>query len=303
MKRWMESPSRRRWVWAGTILVLVAALIAWNWQTLLIWATMVQDRAQPLPAFDAGKAQRLSAERRAELERELFSELWLWDTQSRRYQMPNGLKEREQRWKAMAEEGYELAYLTLQVFEPSTGHTHNPLSVLERLDELASKGDSGAMCLYGGIVWRLPVWVVDWTPQHEQAHKWMLKGAELRHPQCLIMVGAGHMSGNVLPKDLKRGLEMVFEAIHKGYGHGVISLWLRAKQLELVDTKSRRLEYCWAYHAAKYRFSDADLSLEVHISKLSPEKRPALERELEQLRQWHPSVHDCIQLTKQSFGE
>jgi hypothetical protein len=303
MKRWMESRSRRRWVWAGTVLVLVAALIAWNWQTLLIRATMVQDRAQPLPAFDASKAQQLSAERRAELERELFSELWMWNTQSRRYQMPNGLKEREQRWRAMAEEGYELAYLTLQVFEPSTVHTHNPLPVLERLDELARQGDAGAMCLYGGIAFQLPSWAVDWSPQWNQARIWMEKGAVLKHPQCLIALGGRLINGtDGYSKDFKKGIEMTFNAVRSGYVHGAGALWSHFVKRGLNVDINRRIEYCWGYHLAKYTDSDADLRLKVYAQTEAPfEQRPDLERELNQFREWHPNIEDCIDLTKQAF--
>lgn len=52
----------------------------------------------------------------------------------------------------MANEGYELAYLTLRVLEPGEpAPSYNPLPTFERLDQLAHDGDAGAMCLYGGL--------------------------------------------------------------------------------------------------------------------------------------------------------
>ena len=301
MKSGMNQRRGQRWLVALAAVALAAILIAWNWQALMIWATMVP-QTKPLPTFDASKAQRLSAERRAELERELFSELWMWNTWSRRYQAPNGLAERRQRWVAMAEEGYELAYLTLQVLEPGD-HVHNPLPVLKRLDELARQGDTGAMCLYGNIVFQMPVRRVDWTPQHKPAREWMEKGAALGHPQCLVTVGGWKVSGYIPPKDLNGGMRMVFEGLRKGYDHGVGSLWLLARDLKFADAASRQLEYCWSYQDSQSSYYPPDLSIEAFINRAPPEQRPALERELNQLRQWHPSTEDCIELTQQTFGE
>src|SRR5690606_30991149 len=135
---------------------------------------------------DAGKAASLSPERRAEWERELFNEVPMWNTQSRRYQEPNGRLEREMRWRAMAEGGYELAHLALRVFEPRSVHMHNPWPALMRIDELARQGDAGAMCLYATIATRLPErGGIDWSPQRAQARFWMMKGVEMSHPECL----------------------------------------------------------------------------------------------------------------------
>lgn len=297
--------TKNKWLSLGASTALALTLISWNWQSLLVWATLVQPRANPLPAFDAVKAQRLSVELRAELERELFRELWMWKTESRRYQMPNGLKEREQRWRAMADEGYELAHLTLQVFEPGVGRTHNPLPVLERLDELARQGDAGAMCLYGGIAFQLPIWAVDWSPQWKQSREWMEKGAALRHPQCLIAFG-GRLTAGVdgYPLQVKRGSEMLFEAIRKGYIHGAEELWVYFVQQGLDKPINRQLEYCWSYHAAKNRFSDADLLLKVYSHNGAPsEQRPALARELDKFRQWSPSIEECIELNQKTLGK
>lgn len=296
--------ARNKWLMLGASAALALTLISWNWQSLIVWATLAQPRANPLPAFDAAKAQHLTAQRRAELEIELFRELWMWNTESRRYQMPNGLKEREQRWLAMAGEGYELAHLTLQVFEPGVGRTHNPLPALERLDELARQGDAGAMCLYGGIAFQLPIWAVDWTPQWKQSREWVEKGAALRHPQCLIALGGRFISGaDGYPKQANRGSEMLFDAIRKGYIHGAKELWVNFVHQGLDKPINRRLEYCWSYHVAKNRFSEADLALKVHAhTDAPPEQRPALEDELNQFRQWHPSIEECIELTQKSLG-
>jgi hypothetical protein len=293
----------RRWRALAAVVLLLTAFAAWNWQGITIWYTMVPIRGvDELPTFDARKAQGLSAERRAELERELFSELRMWNGGSRRYGPPNGRAERQQRWVEMAQEGSELAYLTFKVLPPDS-FARDPRPTLKRLEEMAQQGNAAAMCLYGGIVFQLPFGVVDWKPQQERARYWTEKGAALGHPQCLIALGGWTMAGDMRPKDMKRGMNMVFEAIRKGYDHGASALWLPARELNFVDAASRKLEYCWAYNDAKYASYSADLAYRNNVNKASPEHRLNLQRELNELRQWHPSIEDCIQLTQQLFGE
>jgi hypothetical protein len=304
MKHWMQSKRARRWLIAAGALLLTAALAAWNWQGITIMYTMMPIGQVPpqLAAFDHSKAQSLSPERRAELERELFSELWMWNGSSRRYGPPNGRAERQVRWIEMAQEGSELAYLTLKVLPPE-GFARDPRPTLKRLEEMAQKGDAAAMCLYGGIVFQLPYGNVDWTPQQARARYWTEQGAPLGHPECLIALGGWTMAGDMRPKDMKRGMNMVIEAIRKGYDHWVGSLKIHFEERGYDDPKNRHAHYCWAYQGAKYREAPADLTFVVYINKSPPDQRPALERELNELRQWHPSIEDCIQLTQSTLAE
>lgn len=301
----LQSQRARRWLIACGSLLLTAALVAWNWQGICIFVNMVPIGEEPphLGDFDRSKAQSLSADRRAELERELFSELWMWNGSSRRYGPPNGRAERQQRWIEMAQEGSELTYLTLKVLPPDS-FARDPRPTLKRLEEMAKQGDAAAMCLYGGIVFQLPYGVVDWTPQQARARYWTEKGAALGHPQCLIALGGWTMAGDMRPKDMKLGMNMVFEAIRKGYEHGASALWLPARELNFADASSRKLEYCWAYVSARYRYSNPELALEVYVEKYAPDsQRIDIQEELRRLRQWHPSNEDCIQLTQRTFGE
>lgn len=189
MRQGMLNPRARRWLVVAGGLLLTAALIAWNWQGICIFVNMVPIRGvDEFPTFDSQKAQRLSAERRAELERELFSELQMWNGSSRRFSGLNARAERQQRWIEMAQEGSELADLTLKVLPPDS-FARDPRPTLKRLEEMATQGDAAAMCLYGGIVFQLPYWAADWTPQQKRARYWTEKGAALGHPQCLIALG------------------------------------------------------------------------------------------------------------------
>lgn len=307
MKPWMQSKRLRRWTIAAGVLLLLAALAAWNWQGIRIWYHMDPvGPAYAIPPLDAQKTQSLSAARRAELERELFSELsgyGMWNGESRRYQGAEALEQRRQRWEEMAAEGSELAHLALTVLPPGS-FARDPRPTLKRLEAMAQQGDAAAMCLYGSIAFAMDPGVAVWTAQQARGREWVIKGAELGHPDCLIRLGGWRMSGYVAPADPKRGSEMIYEALRKGYDYYVGSLQSRAGELKLIDAPSRRLEYCWAYHQAKQSKYDPDLSMKVYINNEAPQQdRARLNQELDQLRQWHPSIEDCIQLTQQIFGE
>lgn len=294
----------RRWIIGGALLLAVS-LGWWNFDTFRIWAFFVQARATPLPVFDAGKAAQLTAARRAELERELFTELYMWNTQSRRYQEPGGLEARERRWREMVDEGYELAYLALTVFEPSTVQVHHPLPALRRLEELAGQGDAGAMCMYSAIVLYMPQrGGIDWSEYRSQARHWMQVGAKAKHPDCLIQLGGRRQAGSDgFAENIPLGRSMLFEALASGYLRAAGSLWGHFDEKGLVDFNSRRLVYCWGFVAASYRFSDADLSLQVYRNNLPPDQRRLLDAELGLLRNWQPTSDECVNLTKLASEE
>lgn len=111
------------------------------------------------------------------------------------------------------------------------------------------------------------------------------------------------MAGDLRPKDMKLGMNMVFEAIRNGYEHSVGSFKIHFEERGYDDPKNRHVHYCWAYQGAKYREAPADLTFVVYINKSTPDQRPALERELNDLRKWQPSIEDCIQLTQKTIGE
>jgi hypothetical protein len=287
------------------VLLMGIGLIWWNQQTLRIWAYFVHPFATPRVFFDAGKAATLSAERRTELERELFNEVYLWNDQSRRYNGPQGLVQREARWRSMAAEGYELAYLTLKVFEPSTVQVHNPLPVLERLDELARQGDAGAMCLLSAISYRLPARPgIDWSGQRLRARFWMQKGAALGHPDCYIQLGGRLRAGSDgFQQDMARGTDLLIKALQARYLRAAASFWADTEKIGLDSARYRQLAYCWGYQMANYSFTDADLSLVVYRNKAPREHRALLEHELNRLRRWHPAIDECIDLTIATQGE
>lgn len=229
----------------------------------------------------------------------------MWNTSSRRYNGPQGVMQRERRWQDMADEGYELAHLVLTVFEPGVRRVHNPVPVLTRLDELARQGDAGAMCLMAAIVMQLPKSVgFDWSPYVERERVWAQKGMELGHPECLAIVGGRLVFGSDgMPKDPRRGMDMMFKAFREGYTFWVGISWMHIRERDLAERSNRRLLYCWQYHDAQQRFIEPETSFKVYLQyKAAAAQRELLMSELEGLRQWHPTIEECIDLTRQVPG-
>lgn len=290
-----------KWMLAILMLLLSIGWLLWNEQNVRIWASFELSRSTPLPDFDARKAAGLSAKRRAALERELFGEVHMWNTQSRRYHGPSGGVAREMRWRSMSDEGYELAHLALRVFEPSTGHMHNPMSALRRLSELARQGDVGAMCMISDIALRLPArGGINWSLQEKEGRAWMRVGAEAGHPECLALLGIRLIGGvDQFPLEVDRGMNMLFEAIRQGYAYWSGSLAYHFKELGLDVDGNRRLVYCWQYQDAKHSFIEPDMALKIYArNAMPPNRREALLRELEQLRNWRPAIEECIDLSE-----
>ena len=132
----------------------------------------------------------MSEQRRAQLQFELFSDLYVWTKDSQRYPDSHLNRLSEQRWQAMADEGYELAYLALRLYEPAKEYAHDPLPALRRLGELAHQGDVGAICLIARAMSYQPgVAHVEVQRQYMFEHNWLQKGILLGHPRCVGDVG------------------------------------------------------------------------------------------------------------------
>lgn len=173
------------------LLLLGAGLITWHLQhSIRQWDPSVWIRGVPRPAFNTSMASAMSEKRRTQLQFELFSDLYVWTKDSQRY--PDSYMNRlsEQRWQAMADEGYELAYLALRLYEPAKVYAHDPLPALRRLGELAHQGDVAAICLIARAINYQPGVVRVEVQRHYMfEHNWLQKGVLLGHPRCVGDVG------------------------------------------------------------------------------------------------------------------
>lgn len=293
-----SAPQRRRWPWVllGFVALLGAALYVWSWYLKQPWH---------LPPFDRAKAAQLSPQQRADYEKELFGELLRWFEPTQRFPTwePNFYLAREQRWLEMANDGFELAHIVLQVVQPSTGHRFNLKPPFRRLVQLAEQGDQGAMCLMPGLVLISSSERSD--PKVEAiARDWMVKGAELGHPECLLNLGARLLKGSDdQPLDPERGKAMIFEALRMGYVHDVGFMASHFERQGLHKLRNLKANYCWQTLRQTTEvfvyFNDTPFeraSFAVQRSVPAQYQDDVL-KELATLVDWQPTIEDCIELS------
>ncbi|MGY2485448.1 hypothetical protein [Cupriavidus sp. CP313] len=260
--------------------------------SVVLWAH-AQGR-HDLPPFDYEKAKQLSPEKRAGYERSLFNELYAWNTGSPKYMGKDGTNRREADWMAMAQDGYELAYITLQVLQPSTGIRYSVKEPLTRLTELADGGDAGAMCLYLNLI--------DADPKGKEAKyidaafAYLRRGAELGHPACLRNVGSFSLRGIYgFQRNVAEGFDAEIRSEREGYGGAAsIAIYLARKPI-INDADWQRL-YCWQQLASKYVvYSEFNTVIFQLTNSL---KNPSTHNVAlaEQLAKWSPSLHECVAL-------
>lgn len=224
--------------WVGAAILVGACLL------LVYEVTREYFPRFDLPAFDAAKAQQLDSERRATLERELFSELPLWNRESGRYRGPSPGEMREDRWRAMAGEGLELAHIALQVLQPERGSIHPLTGPMARLEELAKTGDTGAMCLMTALVDQAQDKATE--ADRAQARRWLKEGAQRGHPECSLQLGRRLILGlDGHAPDLEQGISLEFRARQKGYAHDLNGLITHFQRRWSRSHSELTRLYCW----------------------------------------------------------
>ncbi|TDF66780.1 hypothetical protein [Cupriavidus sp. L7L] len=245
-----------------------------------------------LPPFDHAKAAVLPAKTRAQYERDLFNEIREWNTGTPKYMGKDGTNRREADWLAMARDGYELAYITLQILQPSTGIRYEIKKPLARLSQLAEGGHAGAMCLYPELS---NMGSDDERAKYrEQALAYWRRGAELEHPGCLSSVGFFLMTGiQGFPKDVQAGFEASVKAARAGYdGASSVAVYLARQGMTSATNWTRY--YCWQVQASQF-ITQADpwIVLRKLRRQLESSDGQALAAKLEA---WRPTLEDCIAL-------
>lgn len=277
----------------GTLCKMVAialTLLALAGGGLYVYAQERHD----LPPFDYEKAKQLSPTKRAEYERNLFNEVMYWNTGSPKYMERDGsgARRREADWLAMARDGYELAYITLQVLQPSTGIRYAVEKPLARLSELADGGDTGAMCLY-------PILSTMGTDRErheyqEQARTYWRRGAEIGQPACLSHVGFFLMTGiQGFPRNVRAGFEASIKGARAGYdGAGSVAAYLARQRPKSAMNWTRY--YCWQTQASRYSTyaRPDDVLWQLKNQSGIPESESLAKR----LEAWRPTLDECVEL-------
>lgn len=250
-----------------------------------------------LPAFDHTKAKGLTPEKRAAYEQELFSELQQWNRGSRKYPTLEDIERREQRWQQMADDGFELAHITLSVLKPKGGLVYSLSDPMKRLVELAEQGDAGAMCLMPGLVGKATLKLN--TDAYAATYKsWLERGAAIGHPECQKALGGRLLRGvDGYEQSTSRGLSLIFAARRSGYAHDVGALILHYERKGYADPANVRRLYCWRTIYSQFWFGDMESVVLLNLqAEAGRSKRPDLQALHEELKQSKYSLQDCINL-------
>lgn len=286
----MKPTTRRRLLDA---MLLVGAIL---FATVALWA-YAQER-HDLPPFDYEKARNLTPEKRAEYERSLFNEILHWNTGSPNYPGRDGTNRREEDWLAMAGSGYELAYLSLQVLQPSTGIHYAVDGPLTRVSTLVQGGETGAMCLYFWLAAFGSGGQQSISLEHKtRAIRYMRLGAERKHPACLMLVGYRQMTGedgfDLNPAAAYEGFVL---AATNGYGGaGPLSLYFERRGTG--DKRNIERAHCWQQDFLKYSdFATKDDVLRRVRIIAAQQLRPDLLVFADQIEQKTYTLQNCIDM-------
>lgn len=249
-----------------------------------------------LPLFDSGKAAALTPQKRAALEQKLFGELSHWNEVSRQYPTPADIAKREQRWLAMANEGLELAMLTLEVLRPSVSEVQEPSGSLRRLEYLAEQGAAGAMCLLP-LLSLAANFRYDLEDRFLQSRQWMKRGAALGHPACQSALGGRllMLSGGE-PNNVRKGWPLLAAAAKAGHLENVGMLVFHLEGQGFQTSKAVKRLYCWLSVEPQ---TEPDVAIE--MTKLivgvdAVARSTERSSQLDVLRHWHPEAKDCVAL-------
>jgi len=284
----MTKTQLRRWAALALVLALSAAgFAAWSY---------TQER-HDLPPFDRAKAAMLSPEKRAEYERMLFNELDNgWNTGTPLFKGDDATARREAAWLAAANDGYELAYLVLQVVQPRGGHLYANEKPLRRLEELIAEGDAGAMCMW------LPLssFVAYRDDQlrkryRVQGLKYLRMGLEKQHPFCMLRVGYFTLLGwEGFNQDRSRGFELLVESERQGYGGSVALDWYLYRQPVTLKNLERR--FCWEGFTARYQTPIPYFMWRAIRRFAERNPGPEAQRLVEKIEHWEPTLSECVDL-------
>lgn len=222
----------------------------------------------------------------------LFNELAYWNAGTPCHDIWG----REKEWLQMANDGYELAYLTLQVISPTQG-SFSIDKPFRRLTELAEEGDAGAMCLaYYLVVYSSNE--KNGGDKKDLLQRYMIRGAGKHHPACMVLVGSRILYGlHGFVQDKTKAFNMLVEVERQKYQGGASTLWGYFADKGLDNPGFVTREYCWAGVDTAYSvYSRPDYSLEILTDHAKKVQRSDLLELAEHLGKTTYTVDDCISL-------
>lgn len=248
--------------------------------------------AQPEPPpFNYEKAKALTPERRAQMDVAFFNDLVYKssNTLSQRDSQPRG-----ERIHALAEEGFELAYLAEQIFNFHFMGVKRPRVNQKwwaRAQQLAAAGDASASC----FIWAVEPDVLDDHPEVPSATRLaaLERAAMQGHPQCMGSWGNWHYSQD--PADPAQRAAWNLKGAEKSCLQCQSSMaFLYWKGNGVPKDLSKA--WCWANEAMMQKtdalqvFSDAEDIARAIWNRNDPETYPN-QKERPRLTLYQPNTH------------
>jgi len=194
--------------------------------------------------FEQTKARRLDPQVRQAYEQELFEELALWKTVSKRFPDGEDMQSflsakcaRDQRWKVMAKEGFELAHIARQVQNPCGNMVFSSKGPMRRLQRLAEGGDVAAMCMMGSIDDPRQ----DLGPLAQVRSEMVERGAALGHLSRWTYPG---LDGD--PQAVAQSLSLAARAVEGGAYRAAGVPLRHFRRLSRQDPSFDERAYCWS---------------------------------------------------------
>ena len=192
----------------------------------------------------------LTPDQRRTYDRLFFNEAAVWQHNSAAYDSRTspGL------FREMAINGFKVAEIAPQLLV--TGPTRDRVAVktaIERLRQLAERGDTSAMC-FMPLAWSRSV-AEETFFDYDVMLTYTKRGAELGQPYCRLVVARLYGSGTAgFPKDLNRAMRMVREVAREGYYEAHVALFKtyaeRVPAYDDLDILRRTM--CWGRLAQQH---------------------------------------------------
>lgn len=250
------------------------------------------------------QASSLTPEQRREYDRQFFNELETWNANSAEYSFDT----REALFRKMARDGYQVAEIALEIFQPSRGRIVTSRSALDKLQRLADSGDASAMCFLS-IAWtKMDQKKVPYQP--EVGRKYIERGAALGQPYCKFVLATLYGSGEPgYPKDLGKARRMIREVALEGYYIAHLTLFNHYSMGEqpYADLGRVRKALCWgrlAQQHSAWAFFDHYVDRMNQVA--SREKRPELRALGDQwdtrdvpVEAWRVTPEECLKIEQE----
>ncbi|WP_301101734.1 hypothetical protein [Propionivibrio sp.] len=264
-------------------------------------------------AYNPAKASLLSEEKRREYDIQLANELATWNTNTTRcnrdaYTDPDC---RENFFRQLAADGYEIADIVSQIYFPKQGVIKQNLEAYERLHQLAEAGDKSALCFAPYVLGRMGEKKTVWPYTGEREAKYTRRGVALGLPLCAINEFYAYWNGvNGYPKDHQMAHQRLLDAAKAGLFFAQMNLSYDYEKEGFSDLHTIRKALCWGRLADQHSPSSGLWSYanSLRLAAWDPnDRQKLLHPEFMQLaKEWdpaatphhikHATIEECIQL-------